>query len=306
MDFNQQSPIPAQQIQHSLLEQKKVKLFIKREDLLHPEVSGNKWRKLKYNINQAKDSGQIGVLTFGGAFSNHIAATAAAANKAGLSSAGIIRGEETLPLNATLSLAQEHGMIFEYVSREAYRNKEELLKKLGGSYKGYYPIPEGGSNALAVKGCAEILDDIDVNAYDYFALACGTGGTIAGLLAGLNHRKQVLGFPALKGGSFLKNDIDALTQAYNGKQYHNFQLITDYHFGGYAKWKPELIEFINTFYAEQHIPLDPVYTGKMLYGLFNMIVQNRFKPGTKVLAIHTGGLQGIAGFNQRFGNLITF
>ncbi len=304
MDFYKAPSVPTYQVQHPLLQQKGVQLHIKREDQLHPEVSGNKWRKLKYNILQAKAEGVRAVLTFGGAYSNHIAATAAAAKLHQLNSIGIIRGEEHQPLNTTLHLATENGMELIYVSREAYRTKEAVLTSLGYAGGEVYVIPEGGSNALAVKGCAEILSEEEIAAYEYFAVACGTGGTLAGILAALNHRKQALGFPALKGGSFLKNEVDELTKQHSGKLYHNFQLVPDYHFGGYAKWKPELIEFINRFRQEQGIPLDPVYTGKMLFGLFDMIEKNRFKPGTQILAIHTGGLQGIAGFNQRFGNLL--
>lgn len=300
------APSPIEPILDPLLEAARVSLYLKRDDLLHPQVSGNKWRKLKHNLLAAGEAGHKTLLTFGGAYSNHIAATAAAGKACGFVTIGLIRGEEQLPLNPTLQLATEQGMQLFYVSREGYRQKEDVavLQELEERFGAFYVIPEGGSNALAVKGCAELIEELDVKDYDFIALACGTGGTLAGVVAGLNRRQQALGFPVLKGGSFLKPAVDTLTEAYNGQTYQNFQLMTDYHVGGYAKWSPELIQFINDFKRRHGIPLDPVYTGKLLFGLYDLVKKGWFKPGTRLLAIHTGGLQGIEGFNQRFGELI--
>jgi 1-aminocyclopropane-1-carboxylate deaminase len=301
------APTPIQHISDPRLEAAMVSLSIKRDDLIHPHISGNKWRKLKYNLQEAREQGQHTLLTFGGAYSNHIAATAAAGNAFGFKTIGLIRGEEHQPLNPTLQLAKEQGMQLHYINRQDYRQRgeEETLEELQQRFGAFYYIPEGGSNALAVKGSAELVAEIEVQQYDYIAVACGTGGTLAGIVTGLNRRRQALGFPVLKGGSFMKAEVDNLTQANNGEAYHNYQLITDYHFGGYAKWTPELTRFINGFNSGHGVPLDPIYTGKLLFGIFDMVQKGWFKPGTRLLAIHTGGLQGIKGFNERFGDIIS-
>lgn len=257
-------------------------------------VSGNKYRKLKYNLQHVKEHGYKGVLTFGGAFSNHIAATAFACNEAGVPCTGVIRGEELegKPLNETLQQARQQKMHLHFVSREEYRHKmtPEMLAQWEALFPGYYVLPEGGTNALAVKGCAEILDPEDA-AFDVVCTAAGTGGTMAGLIEGTVKGQKVLGFPALK-GDFLKHEIARLTTG------RDWNLITDYHFGGYAKVDRSLIDFINIFKQKTNIPLDPVYTGKMMYGISALAEQGYFKPGTRILAIHTGGLQGIKGMNE--------
>ena len=276
-------------------------LFIKREDQIHPLVSGNKYRKLKYNLLEAKNQKQQTILTFGGAFSNHILATAVAGKLENFKTIGVIRGEElgqdlskTLATNSTLRAAYEHGMKFEFVPRDAYRNKNtpQFLEKLQEKYSNFYLIPEGGTNELAVKGCEEILTEQD-NQFDYICLCVGTGGTISGVINSSKSHQKVLGFPALK-GDFLAKEVRRYS-----KEKHHWELINDYHFGGYAKYNDELIHFINWFKKETKIPLDPIYTGKMMFGIVDMIVNNKFKSGSKILVIHTGGLQGIDGFNQR-------
>jgi 1-aminocyclopropane-1-carboxylate deaminase len=282
-----------------------VSLFIKREDLLHPYVSGNKWRKLYYNIQEAKKQDKKILLTFGGAFSNHIYALAAAGKASGQQTIGVIRGEENLPLNPTLSFAAEQGMHFKYISRERYSNKIDLefIEELRQEFGNFYLVPEGGSNTLAVKGCSEIIDELRED-FDYVCAACGTGGTLAGLISGLKGRARVLGFPVLKGADFLKRDIKHLIEQYEGASYDNWELALDYHFGGYAKWSQALVDFINDFKIKTQIPLDPIYTGKLMYGVMDMMREGFFPKGSKILAIHTGGLQGIQGFNQRFGKKI--
>ena len=273
---------------------KGVELYVKREDQIHAFVSGNKYRKLKYNLLEAEKTGYKTLLTFGGAFSNHIAAVASAGHLIGFKTIGVIRGDELeskISENATLNFAQENGMQFKFVSREIYRSKtsESFLKSLEAEFGDFYVIPEGGTNELAVKGCQEILYPEDFN-FDYICCSVGTGGTISGLINGSKPSQQVLGFPALK-GDFLKEDISKFaTQT-------NWKLITDYHFGGYAKINDELVAFINQFKSDYSLPLDPVYTGKMLFGIMDLIEQNYFPKGSKILAIHTGGLQGIEGMN---------
>jgi 1-aminocyclopropane-1-carboxylate deaminase len=273
-----------------------MKLYIKREDQLHPYVSGNKFRKLKYNLLEAKKQGYNTLLTFGGAFSNHISAVSYAAKEFGFQSIGVIRGEELhdkISENATLSFAQANGMQFEFVSREAYRQKdsETLIEKLHQNYGNFYLVPEGGTNELAVKGCEEILTEED-DFFDYICCAVGTGGTISGIINSSKTHQKVLGFPALK-GDFLESEIKKFTQK------ENWELITDYHFGGYAKINEELIAFINKFRDKTHIPLDPVYTAKMCYGVFDLIRKGYFEKEANILLIHTGGLQGIAGMNEK-------
>jgi len=296
---------PIYEINSDLLDKQGVRLFIKREDLIHPLISGNKFRKLKYNLQKAHQENHHTLLTFGGAYSNHIHAVAAAGSLHGFQTIGVIRGEPCHPLNPTLSFASEMGMILHYVSRMHYRNKyaHPFLLNLKEIYGSFYLIPEGGSNVEAIRGVREMMEEID-QTFDVIAVSCGTGGTMAGILAGLNGRGYAIGFPVLKNGSFLKNDISRLLDTYERASFDNWHLETAYHFGGYAKFQPELIRFINDFKKETGIPLDPVYTGKMMFGLLDMIKKGIFEKGLKILAIHTGGLQGIGGFNQRFGDLI--
>ena len=276
-----------------------IALIIKREDLIHPFVSGNKFRKLKYNLLEAKKGKYETLLTFGGAFSNHIAAVAYAGKENGFKTIGIIRGEELhdqITENPTLLFAQNCGMQLEFISREAYRSKSEtvFLENLKQQFGDFYLIPEGGTNALAIKGCQEILTSEDVE-FDYICCSVGTGGTISGIINSVLPHQKVLGFPALK-GDFLNEEIR------NFVHNDNWELITEYHFGGYAKVNEELIQFVNQFYAENKIPLDPIYTGKMVFGVLDLIQKNYFHAGSKILLIHTGGLQGIQGMNMKLKN----
>ncbi|WP_152556940.1 1-aminocyclopropane-1-carboxylate deaminase/D-cysteine desulfhydrase [Flavobacterium sp. 83] len=276
-----------------------ISVHIKREDLIHPFISGNKFRKLKYNLLQAKEENQETVLTFGGAFSNHIAAVAFAGKDKGFKTIGIIRGEELeskILENPTLSFAQSCGMQLEFVSREEYRLKSEstFLENLKTKFGNFYLIPEGGTNELAIKGCEEILTEGDAK-FDFICCSIGTGGTISGIINSVLSHQKVLGFPALK-GDFLKDEIR------NFAQNENWELITDYHFGGYGKVNSILIEFINQFYAETQIPLDPIYTGKMVYGVIDLIKNNYFPVQSKILLIHTGGIQGVQGMNMKLKN----
>lgn len=273
-----------------------VSLYIKREDAIHNIISGNKYRKLKYNIEAAKSKNKTVLLTFGGAFSNHIAAVAAAGNVYGFKTIGVIRGEELaskIDENTTLNYARNCGMVFKFVSRSDFRKKNDsnFIEALKMEFGNFYVIPEGGTNSLAVKGCEEILLEEDYN-FDYVCAPVGTGGTLAGLINGSKSNQQILGFSALK-GDFLQEDISKFAKQ------NNWELVNNYHFGGYAKINTDLITFINRFKTENKIQLDPIYTGKMMYGIVDMIKNNYFPEGSKILAIHTGGIQGIAGMNNR-------
>lgn len=278
---------------------KKIDVWIKREDLIHPFVSGNKFRKLKYNLLQAKADKKDTILTFGGAFSNHIAAVAFEGKENGLKTIGIIRGEELrlkIEENPTLQFAQNCGMKLEFITREAFRLKTEndFIEKLIKKYGDFYLIPEGGTNDLAVKGCEEILNNEDKK-FNFICTCVGTGGTISGIINSVLPDQKVLGFPALK-GDFLQNEIRKFAQN------NNWELIADYHFGGYAKVNEELIVFINSFYQNYKIPLDPIYTSKMVFGVIDLINKNCFPLNSKILIIHTGGLQGIEGMNLKLKN----
>ncbi len=272
-----------------------VSLWIKREDLIHPDVPGNKWRKLKYNLIEARKQHQSTLLTFGGAYSNHIAAVASAGRLYKFSTIGIIRGEELsdkIDDNPTLKYAVECGMQLHFIPRNQYKEKDSagFLSELGKKFGDFYLLPEGGTNHLAVKGCGEIITNAD-KGFEYICTAVGTGGTLAGILSSSGKDQQVLGFPAIK-GNFAEDDF--LSGIVTGTK---CKLIQDYHFGGYGKTTPELIEFINEFYRRYKIKLDPVYTGKMFFGIVDLMQKGYYKPGSSILAIHTGGLQGIEGMN---------
>lgn len=280
--------------QEITLAKKNISLFIKREDKLFPEISGNKYRKLKYNLLKAKEAGETTLVTFGGAFSNHIAAVAAAGRDLGFNTIGIIRGEElgsAFRENPTLERAAKNGMKFDFVSREQYRLKEEneFLNHLRLKFGNFYLLPEGGTNALAVRGCEEIITSDD-SGFTHICCAVGTGGTIAGITNALCENQLALGFVSLN-GSFMSDDIRSFAKN------ERWSLCTDYHFGGYAKINTELVRFMNEFYKTTGVPLDPVYTGKMMFGIYDLIEKGYFPEGSKILAIHTGGLQGIQGMN---------
>ncbi len=297
--LNLQLPSPLQEIKDPLFEQKEIRLFMKREDLIHPVVSGNKWRKLKYNLLKAKAEGHTTVLSFGGAYSNHIHALALAAHSYGLKAIGVIRGEELLPLNETLSYAKSCDMKLHFVSREEYKRKNEVdfLSQLNKTFGPYYLIPEGGCNEEGVKGCAEIIDEIDIT-FDVICTACGTGTTMAGLIVSLPEHKKAIGFSALKGGDFLYAEINQLLSEENRKKKDNWQIQTAYHFGGYAKWNKDLLLFIESFEKKHAIQLDQIYTGKMMYGLYDLIAKDFFSKGATLVALHTGGLQGLVGLKN--------
>jgi 1-aminocyclopropane-1-carboxylate deaminase/D-cysteine desulfhydrase-like pyridoxal-dependent ACC family enzyme len=289
-------PTPVQEIKdHPACVEAGIRLFLKREDLNHPTVSGNKWWKLKYNVDAALSLPHKTILTFGGAYSNHIYATAAAAREVRLKAIGIIRGEETLPLNPTLKFAAEQGMKIHYVTREAYREKSTpaFIQKLHQQFGEFLLIPEGGTNLLAVKGCAEFAEkELSKLDFDHLFLPVGTGGTMAGVICGLKAGKKIIGVSVLKDGDFLNREVEALVRGFSGKSFDNWSILTNYHAGGYAKTTPELLSFIEHMRSTHDLPLDHVYTGKLLLAVMKEIESGSFTSGSAILAIHTGGSQG--------------
>ncbi len=288
-----------------------------RDDSIDANLSGNKYRKLKYNLIEAASLGHHQLLTFGGAYSNHIYALAAAASQFGFSSVGIIRGElvpglnirgELVPgLNPTLRAAEKFGMHLQSMSREDYKARMDAdkIRQFQQDYGDFYLVPDGGTNTFAIRGCTELTQYIPDDV-DHCTLCCGTGGTMAGFVAGMQGKKHILGFPVLKGGMFLQEHIKSLLMEYQQSVYDNWALIPDYHFGGYARHDIVLVDFMNWFYDHTGIPTDPVYTGKMFYGVYDLIAKGYFKTGSTILSIHSGGLQGNAGFKERFGNILHF
>lgn len=281
----------AQNIPYAQFNMHGVMLTVKRLDMVHPQISGNKFYKLKYNFIEAQQQGFTKILTFGGAYSNHIAATAFASHQFGFESVGIIRGEELAhkKLNQTLQTAQDFGMQLHFVSRNKYRLKQQIdyLAHLEQQYPQHYVIPEGGTNQLAIRGCMEILTTDDLNNFDLICTAVGTGGTITGLIEASTVQQKILGFSALK-GTFLTDEVAQLTQK------NNWEITDEFCFGGYAKTTPELMQFIQRIEQQHDIVLEQIYTAKMLYGIEQMILQAKITPNQRVLIIHTGGLQAKA------------
>lgn len=295
-------PSPLQAIILPQTEKAEVKLYLKRDDLIHPLYGGNKIRKLKYNVQQCLHEGKTGLLTCGGAYSNHIIATAAYGKEHGLKTKALIRGEELLIENPTLKDAAGLGMEFVFVSREAYRSIREqtdLAFELSNSRpEEYYFIPEGGTNTFAIEGVAELVNEIEIP-FDYLATPCGTGGTFAGLMKGIKNRDtKLLVFSALKNGYYIIDEVaELLKEDFDASKLELFT--SDYVFGGYGKMKPELIVFIKSFEQQTGILLDPIYNGKMMFGLLDKIENGYFKKGSVIIALHTGGVQAWRGVKEQ-------
>jgi 1-aminocyclopropane-1-carboxylate deaminase len=299
-------PSPIQKIKHPLFDEKGVEVFVKRDDLIHTEISGNKWRKLKFNIEKLKANKYAGILTFGGAFSNHIAATAATGKLLGIKTIGIIRGDElTHQSNKTLIKAHNNGMQLVFVSRSKYAERYERLyhEELRAEFGNLLVVNEGGANYYGVIGCAEILKEINF-VPDYIYSASGTGTTVAGLLLSSDTTK-VVSVPVFKNGGFIKKEVIDLLQQFaldNSTFKTKMDLLSlnlDFHFGGYGKYNDELIDFINEFYSITSLKLDQIYTGKMMFALFNDVRENKFNKGEKIVALHTGGLQGLSSIKDK-------
>ena len=266
-----------------------VRLYLKRDDLIHPQLTGNKWRKLRLNLVAAREQGFTRLLTFGGAYSNHISATAAAGRYFGFATVGVIRGEPQQQLNDTLASAIADGMTLTYLDRGTYRRKTDtgVLDDLRRQFGDAYVLPEGGTNILAVQGCAEVPAEIDIP-FDVIACACGTGGTLAGIAGNLHAGQRAIGFSALKGGSFLRDDVQQRQREAFGSRSDNWSIETDYHFGGFARRTDELDHFVADFGARHDISLDWVYVAKMLFGLLTLTERGRFAPSTTIVAVITG------------------
>lgn len=294
--FSSVTKTPLQLIDDDIFLQKKIKLYIKRDDLIDEYISGNKFYKLKYNLIEAAENKYSTLLSFGGAYSNHIYSLAYAGKKFGFKTIGVIRGEEHLPLNPTLRFAKDCGMNLFYLKRSDYRKKysDEVLSELENRFGRFFLIPEGGSNSFAVKGCSEIPKNFEVE-YDFVFCACGTGGTAAGIIEGSDENSKVIGVAVLKNASFLIKDISDLSRIKKS----NWSVFLDYHFGGYAKFNNELIEFVKSFEAKFNIPVEPIYTGKMLYAIYDLAKKDFFPESSTVVAYHSGGLQGLNGLIER-------
>lgn len=279
-------PSPLVELRDERLERHGVRVWLKRDDLIHPGLPGNKWRKLKFNLTAAREQGHSRLLTFGGAFSHHIRAVAAAGHHLGFDTVGVIRGEEHLPLNESLATAVSHGMTLTYLDRTTYRRKTEpdVLAPLLDRFGPCYVVPEGGSNGLAARGCAELPAEI-TGGFDIICCVCGTGGTLAGVAGGLTGDQRALGFAVLKGAHFLDVEVRRLQNAGFGSATTNWTIDHDFHFGGYAKRTPELNDFITDFEDRHSIVLDWVYEAKMLYGLFARVKAGSFPVGTTIVAV---------------------
>lgn len=293
------APSPITELEAEVLKKKQIRLLVKRDDLLQPagdrRFCGNKVRKLQYNLIAARQTGYDQLLTFGGAYSNHIAAVARAGKLYGFRTIGVIRGELHEPLNPTLDRATADGMQLHYLDRATFRQKHqpEIRQQLLELYGKSYILPEGGTNELAMQGCAELAGEIEQQLGrlpDYLAVACGTGGTMAGLIRGCAGKCQVLGVSALKGNWMSKEITGLLGDDHN---YTNWQVFTQYHFGGYAKFPEELKEFTRRFKEEYDIQPDPIYTSKLFFGILDQINQGFFPSGASIVMVHTGGLQGV-------------
>jgi len=295
MDIDLEIFSPVQQIKNFLFEQQGIEVFIKRDDLIHPIISGNKWRKLKYILQKARALQKTHLVTFGGAYSNHLMATAAAAARFGFKSTGIVRGEAVD--NDTLFICRLHGMELLFTDRDSYRDKPRLFEQYFGKDEAAIFVDEGGACAEGAKGCSELLDELTDN-YDHIFCACGTGTTAAGIINGIAQRgvkTHFHGIPVLKNGEFLRPEIESFVL-----QPAQFDLHTEYHFGGYGKTNDELISFIKEFVASTGILIDPVYTGKMMFALHDLATKGYFNRGEKILAIHTGGIWGLLGMKDKF------
>ncbi len=287
-------PSPIQKVSHPTLLTNKVHLHVKREDLIHPEISGNKWRKLKYNLKYAKDNGIDKIITFGGAFSNHIYATAAACKAFNISSIGIIRGEYDAQ-NPTLQFAQSCGMKLKFIDRTSYREKEksEVVKEFLSNQESYFLIPEGGSNELANEGLKELAEEINNTDFDIIMVSAGTGGTSRGILNGLDSSKELWVFSSLK-SDYLRAEI---LSNVDPQKAHQLKFFSNYHYGGYGKTPRNLISFMNEFRKKTKIPIDPIYNGKLICGFFENMEESKIDRTKSYLWVHTGGLQGIDAYN---------
>jgi len=296
-----------QELKSDFLKGHNVKLFVKRDDLIDQEVSGNKWRKLKYNIQKALADKNEAILTFGGAYSNHLLATASACSKVGVKAIGIVRGEElSKDSNETLKRCHELGMLLIFVSREEYslKNDSLYLKDLHLEHENTYIIPEGGANFYGMIGCQEIISEINIQ-FDQVFIAQGTATTSCGVLMALNDQQSLNVIPVLKGFDSISEmsrllNYSLFDEDLTSELIEKVVVHSDGHFGGYGKFTDELLDFITEFHREYKVPLDPIYTGKVMFKLFELIKQKKIKD-TSILFIHTGGIQAVKEIEKKKG-----
>lgn len=291
-----------QELHDPLYSERKLSVFMLRDDLLHPEISGNKWRKLKYHLLGASKDKYTTLVSMGGPQSNHISALAVAGKKFGFKTMGLIRGYEVYRNYPTLKSAAQQGMHISFLNRTEYQQIENhYLDALEKEIGLFYFIPTGGAGIRGIQGCIEIAADIHPQS-THLALACGTGSTLTGILLGASNTVKVIGFPVMKNGGFIHQEIDQALALFtrNFQSLPSYHLELDFHFGGFGKLSTALVDFINAFYARHHIALDGVYTGKMMYGLNQQIQAGYFPPGSVITAIHTGGVQGNNGLIDRY------
>ncbi|VXA88978.1 1-aminocyclopropane-1-carboxylate deaminase/D-cysteine desulfhydrase, PLP-dependent ACC family [Aeromonas veronii] len=289
-------PSLLQHLHHPLLTRYGVELWCKRDDLIHPAISGNKWRKLKYHLLHAKEHGKRHLLSFGGAYSNHIHALAAAGCQSGLRTTGIIRGEYDAVSNSTLRDARHWGMDLVFVDRQSYRRRQDPDWLAQFDAPDTLIVPEGGSSPLAIPGVAELVGEVPFSP-DLWVLPCASGGTLAGLIAGKRDREQILAIAVLKGGGFIADEVCRLHPA--AANIPGWRIALDHHDGGYAKFSPTLWQWVQDFSATTDLPLEPIYSGKAMWGLFRELAAGRIAPGSKIVFIHTGGMQGLAGLREQ-------
>lgn len=289
-------PSPLQRLHHPLLTRYDVELWCKRDDLIHPAISGNKWRKLKYHLLHAREHGKQHLLSFGGAYSNHIHALAAAGYQTGLRTTGIIRGEADAVSNTTLRDARRWGMDLVFVDRQSYRQRQDPDWLAQFDAPDTLIVPEGGSSPLAIPGVAELVSEVPFSP-DLWVLPCASGGTLAGLIAGKRDREQILAIAVLKGGGFIADEVCRLHPA--AASISGWRIALDHHDGGYAKFSPALWQWVEDFSADTDLPLEPIYSGKAMWGLFRELAAGRIAPGSKIVFIHTGGMQGLAGLREQ-------
>lgn len=295
---------PVHPLEHPLFLEKKLKVYVKRDDFLHPVISGNKWRKLKYIVNDALENRAKTLVSMGGAWSNHLHALAFIGQQIGLDTVGLVRNPHTDQDTPSMQDMRQWGMNLQLLSRDEFRQLRTDHKPYLTDHNVYW-IAEGGTSQLAINGVADIIDELKIDdptrTFDLIVLACGTGTTLAGLIAGLARQltsdqtiqPHLLGFAALKGADFLTHDVrQLLLRSGIADNAANWSINLDSHYGGFGKIPVELRQFMQAFTAETELPLDPVYTGKLMAGLCDQIKQGVFKPGTRMLVLHTGGLQG--------------
>ncbi|GLX84207.1 1-aminocyclopropane-1-carboxylate deaminase [Thalassotalea loyana] len=295
------TPSPITPLHHPLFEQANISVCIKRDDQIHPIISGNKWRKLKGNVELALQQGKKGIVSFGGAYSNHIHALSYACKINGLSSVGIIRGEQHFQENATLSQAKSWGMNLQFVDRATYklRHDEAFLIQVRDNYPDHLIVPEGGTNDAALTGVGEVMDELETQLeFDTIITPVGSAGTIAGLIKSDKNKHNIVGISVLKGAQYLEDEVKKLIQD-DTNQTTNWEILHDFHLGGYAKFSTRDIQHLAQLNKQLGVMFEPIYSGKMLLAFISLVEQGYFSSGERVVLLHTGGLQGINGMLER-------